>query len=100
MLPHEKFVLRWSSLFLLMCALALSLSGCTTIQPQILSVLYQENLLKKCQETLPRLMGMTGNNLANIVMEYSTLYGNCAARHNQLVDEINKRKELTHDQRK
>ncbi|TNH44434.1 hypothetical protein EP164_05755 [Photorhabdus luminescens subsp. sonorensis] len=65
-----------------------------------MSVLYQENLLKKCQETLPRLMGMTGNNLANIVMEYSTLYGNCAARHNQLVDEINKRKELTHDQRK
>ncbi|WP_074439120.1 hypothetical protein [Photorhabdus australis] len=61
---------------------------------------YQENLLTKCQGRLPRLTGTTGNNLANVIMDYSKLYGNCAARHNQLVDEINKKKELTYEQRK
>ncbi|WP_099125536.1 hypothetical protein [Xenorhabdus stockiae] len=61
---------------------------------------YQENLLKKCQTRLPTLTGTTGNNIANILMDYPALYGNCAARHNQLVDEINKRKEFTHESRK
>ncbi|WP_086110343.1 hypothetical protein [Xenorhabdus vietnamensis] len=61
---------------------------------------YQENLLTKCQERLPRLAGMTGNNLANMVIDYAQIYGHCAARHNQLVEEINKRKEFIHEQRK
>ncbi|CDH32342.1 conserved exported hypothetical protein [Xenorhabdus bovienii str. Intermedium] len=98
--PQEKFVLKWLSLFLLLCALALSLSGCTTRPPTVLSEHYQENLLTKCQGTLPKLTGTTGNNLANVLIESSALYGHCAARHNQLVDEINKRKEITHEQRK
>lgn len=99
MLPPEKYVLRWLSLFLLLCALALSLSGCTTRQPTVLNEPYQENLLTPCQERLPRLAGMTGNNLANILIDYIQLYGHCAARHNQLVDEINKRKELTYERK-
>ncbi|SFN70305.1 hypothetical protein SAMN05421579_11611 [Xenorhabdus japonica] len=98
--PRERFVLKWSSLFLLLCALALSLSGCTTTPPTPSGEPYQENLLKKCQAILPKLTGTTGNNLANILIDYSALYGNCAARHNQLVDEINKRKEFIHEQRK
>ncbi|CDG18543.1 conserved exported protein of unknown function [Xenorhabdus doucetiae] len=93
--PREKFVLKWLSLFLLLCALALSLSGCTTKPPTRLSAPYQENLLTRCPAKLPKLAGTTGNNLVYIIMEYSTLYGTCAARHNQLVDEINKRKEIT-----
>nr|WP_072022056.1 hypothetical protein [Xenorhabdus cabanillasii] len=60
-----------------------------------MSAPYQENLLTRCQDKLPKLTGTTGNNLVYIIMEYSTLYGTCAARHNLLVDEINKRKEIT-----
>nr|WP_232370155.1 hypothetical protein [Xenorhabdus lircayensis] len=60
-----------------------------------MSAPYQENLLTRCQAKLPKLAGTTGNNLVDVVMAYSTLYGTCAARHNQLVDEINKRKEIT-----
>ncbi|WP_071827926.1 hypothetical protein [Xenorhabdus nematophila] len=62
-----------------------------------MSAPYQESLLTKCQGTLPKLTGTTGNNLANILIDYSALYGHCAARHNQLVDEINKRKELHYE---
>ncbi|MCP9267842.1 hypothetical protein M5U04_06935 [Xenorhabdus sp. XENO-1] len=58
---------------------------------------YQETLLTKCPTQLPKLTGATGNNLATVLMDYSALYGNCAARHNQLVDEINKRKELHYE---
>ncbi|WP_099139081.1 hypothetical protein [Xenorhabdus szentirmaii] len=60
---------------------------------------YQENLLTKCPVKLPTLTGTTGNKLAEVIMEYAPLYGTCAARHNQLVDEINQRKELTHERK-
>ncbi|WP_086113982.1 hypothetical protein [Xenorhabdus beddingii] len=76
------------------------MSGCTTRPPTVSNVPYQENLLTKCQDRLPKLAGTTGNNLANIIIDYAALYGHCAARHNQLVDEINQRKEITHEQRK
>ncbi|WP_228864237.1 hypothetical protein [Xenorhabdus sp. PB30.3] len=76
------------------------MSGCTTTPPAPSGEPYQENLLTKCQHQLPKLTGATGNNLATVLMDYSALYGNCAARHNQLVDEINKRKEFTHESRK
>nr|WP_272530657.1 hypothetical protein [Providencia sp. PROV205] len=58
---------------------------------------YQENLLKKCSTKLPELMGTTGKDLSDALTASAILYGQCAARHNQLTDEIRKRKELSHD---
>ncbi|MDM3001268.1 MULTISPECIES: hypothetical protein [Citrobacter] len=52
---------------------------------------YQENLLTKCVTQLPRLRGIQGKDAADILTVYLDLYGQCAARHNQLVDEINLR---------
>ncbi|MEI9881664.1 hypothetical protein V5014_04985 [Atlantibacter hermannii] len=52
---------------------------------------YQENLKTKCQEKLPRIEGKTGQLLAKALLIYQDIYPVCAARHNALVDEINKR---------
>ncbi|ATM78685.1 hypothetical protein CRN79_23890 [Serratia fonticola] len=56
---------------------------------------FQESLLVKCQETLPRVNGVTGKDISEPLLIYLDIYPLCAARHNQLVDEINLRKELT-----
>ncbi|MCK9789693.1 hypothetical protein M1S95_10860 [Providencia rettgeri] len=58
---------------------------------------YQENLLKKCSTDIPRLAGTTGRDISEPLEKMAILYGQCAARHNQLTDEIRKRKELSHD---
>ena len=92
MLPPKKYELKLLSLCLLMCALALSLSACTTTPPPKSDEQYQESLLTKCPGELPVLTGTTGNNLSQALTDFLTLYGNCAARHNQLVDEINIRR--------
>ncbi|EOU4946108.1 hypothetical protein [Enterobacter hormaechei] len=55
---------------------------------------YQENLLTKCAVQLPRLAGTTGRDAAELLTLYLDLYGQCAARHNQLVDEINLRESI------
>ncbi|WP_410742723.1 hypothetical protein [Citrobacter koseri] len=55
---------------------------------------YQENLLTKCVTQLPRLRGTQGKDAADILTVYLDLYGQCAARHNQLVDEINLRESV------
>ncbi|EPP0959641.1 hypothetical protein ACULX3_002270 [Cronobacter turicensis] len=55
---------------------------------------YQENLKTKCSAQLPRLTGTTGRDAAELLTLYLELYGQCAARHNQLVDEINQRETL------
>ncbi|MEA1062781.1 hypothetical protein [Erwinia sp. HR93] len=57
---------------------------------------YQENLLTKCAVQLPRLKGTQGKDAADILTIYPELYGQCAARHNQLVDEIKLRERVTH----
>ncbi|MEX9212846.1 hypothetical protein AB7X03_14200 [Providencia rettgeri] len=74
-----------------MSALALSLSACTTTPPNGLNVPYQANLLNKCPEKLPRLNGQTGKDAGQVLTEYPEIYGDCAARHNQLVTEIKQR---------
>ncbi|WP_439652793.1 hypothetical protein [Providencia manganoxydans] len=58
---------------------------------------YQENLLKKCSTKLPQLTGTTGRDLSIALTDLAFLYGECAARHNVLTDEIKQRKELSHD---
>ncbi|EAB8055721.1 hypothetical protein EXB42_19190 [Salmonella enterica subsp. enterica serovar Agona] len=55
---------------------------------------YQENLLTKCPVHLPRLAGTTGRDAAELLTLYLDLYGQCAARHNQFVDEINLRESV------
>ncbi|MGG5217009.1 hypothetical protein ACQZ19_13725 [Rahnella variigena] len=55
---------------------------------------YQENLLTKCPIKLPRIKGVTGKDIAETLLILTPQYSECAARHNQLVDEINQRKEI------
>ncbi|ECI4314819.1 hypothetical protein DO802_04705 [Salmonella enterica subsp. enterica] len=55
---------------------------------------YQENLKTKCVMQLPRLSGTTGKDAAELLIIYLEIYGQCAARHNQLVDEINLRERI------
>ena len=97
MLPPKKSELKLLSLCLLMCALALSLSACTMTKLPPSSGLYQENLLTKCPETLPRMNGQTGKDVSEPATDLQDMYGNCAARHNQLVDEINIRRNLNNE---
>ncbi|MEZ6877614.1 hypothetical protein [Enterobacter sp. KBR-315C3_2022] len=55
---------------------------------------FQENLLTKCTAQLPRLSGTRGKDAADVLTLYLELYGQCAARHNQLVNEIYLRERL------
>ncbi|HEP0305461.1 TPA: hypothetical protein QIS90_001274 [Providencia rettgeri] len=55
------------------------------------NVSYQANLLKKCPDILPKLEGETGAFAAETLLTMANLYGDCAARHNQLVTEIKQR---------
>ncbi|MGP4140637.1 hypothetical protein [Sodalis praecaptivus] len=57
---------------------------------------YQENLKTKCATQLPRLHGARGKDAAEVLTLYLERYGQCAARHNQLVDEINERENITY----
>jgi hypothetical protein len=73
----------------------MSLSGCITQPSTIPSVPFQENLKRKCPtENLPRIKGNTGADIAVPAIEYQDLYSVCAARHNALIDEINKRESV------
>ena len=91
-----KFVPKWLSRCLPTCACLMILSACTTKPQPAPNVSYQENLLTKCTTQLPRLNGTLGKDVAEIIMIYPGLYGRCAARHNQLVDEINLRESVTY----
>ncbi|WGM06180.1 hypothetical protein QE258_02060 [Arsenophonus nasoniae] len=75
------------------------LSGCITKPPAISNASYQENLLKKCASVLPPLTGKTGRDLSITLTDLAMMYGQCAARHNQLSDEINQRRDLSHEQK-
>lgn len=89
-----KYALKWLSRYLLTFACLLSLSACTTKPPPAPNVRYQENLKTKCAAQLPRLTGTTGRDAAELLIIYLDIYGQCAARHNQLIDEINLRENL------
>ncbi|AVJ18317.1 hypothetical protein CLM71_14815 [Serratia sp. MYb239] len=56
---------------------------------------YQANLLTRCPTTLPRLNSNTGAALTAALEEYRKIYPPCAARHNQLADEIEQRERAT-----
>ena len=80
------------NLYFAMFALLMSMSGCSTTVLNRPNEPYQENLLARCPQDLPRLAGPTGSDF--------DLYVVCAARHNQLVTEIQLRKDVIHEQRK
>ena len=88
MLNHLRSALKCLSPFLPVVACLMSLSACTTMPQPVPNVRYQENLKTKCATQLPRLNGATGKDSAELLTIYLELYGQCAARHNQLVDEI------------
>ena len=89
-----KFARKWLSRCLLTCACLLILSACTTAPSPVPNVRYQENLKTRCATQLPRLNGATGKDAAELLTAYLEIYGQCAARHNQLVDEINLRERV------
>ena len=91
---REKYAPKWLSRYLPMFVCLLSLSACTTTPQPVPNVRYQENLKTKCTAQLPRLTGTKGRDAAELLIIYLDIYGQCAARHNQLVDEINLRENL------
>ena len=91
---QQKSERNWLTRYLITVVFLTILSGCTTT-PQIMpSEPYQENLLTKCPEQLPRLKGVSGKDIAEVLLKITPQYAECAARHNQLIDEINQRKEM------
>lgn len=91
---RERSARKCLSRFLLTGACLMSLSACTTAPSPVPNVRYQENLKTRCATQLPRLNGATGKDAAELLTVYLEIYGQCAARHNQLVDEINLREHV------
>ena len=89
-----KSVRKWLSRCLPISACLMILSACTTMPSPVPNVRYQENLKTKCATQLPRLNGTQGKDAAELLTLYLELYGQCAARHNTLVDEINLREKV------
>ncbi|HFJ0173572.1 TPA: hypothetical protein ACGSXA_002985 [Escherichia coli] len=67
------------------------------MQPVRQNVPYQENLLTKCPEKLPRLQGKTGSDLSAALLLYQDIYPACAARHNTLINEIYLRRKANNE---
>ncbi|UEM40078.1 hypothetical protein DMB82_0003335 [Pectobacterium aquaticum] len=55
---------------------------------------YQANLLTLCPVQFPRLAGNTGQDFDQALRAYRVLYSECAAIHNQLITDINQRREI------
>ncbi|WP_419721238.1 Rz1-like lysis system protein LysC [Pectobacterium versatile] len=72
----------------------MSMSGCSTTAQNGQNVPYQANLLTRCPVQIPRLAGNTGQDFDQALRAYRTLYSECAARHNQLITDINQRREI------
>nr|WP_253537024.1 hypothetical protein [Erwinia aphidicola] len=66
----------------------MTISACSTPPPKRQSVPFQESVIIKCPLQLPRLAGNDGKSAASALLIYLELYSQCAARHNQLIDEI------------
>nr|WP_071789287.1 hypothetical protein [Siccibacter turicensis] len=74
----------------------MSLYGCSMPPQPAPNVPFQENLKTKCPAQLPRINGTSGAYVAGALLDYQILYAECAARHNALADEINKRENIYH----
>lgn len=80
------------AMLLIAIALVLILSSCSTNKQQITNTFYQQNTLTKCVEILPKIESNTANTAAaiqNALIEWRSIYIDCALRHNTLVETIN-----------
>lgn len=68
--------------------LSLSVVGChPNVRDQLISA-NQQTLLVRCPEVLPSEYGKSGSDWINMSKDWSSLYHECATRHNGLVDYI------------
>lgn len=77
-----------SKYVLLLGAILLTLTGCSA-KPEIVPKAIQQNLLAKCPSTLPYDYGTEGSDWMLLAKEWSSIYHECATRHNGLVDVLN-----------
>lgn len=86
--------MKWLSRYLVPFALVMSMCGCSTPPLRGMKPFYQgfqENLLTECPQDLPRLAGNTGSDFDQALRAYSSRYVECAARHNELINNIRQR---------
>lgn len=75
-----------AALFLI--ALVLILSSCSMNNQPNLKKFYQQNTLTKCPELLPRIENNSRLAIQNALIEFRSIYVDCALRHNSLVETI------------
>lgn len=88
---NDKITRKRRPLAMLLIAIALVviLSSCSTNKQQITSKFYQQNTLTKCVEILPKIENNTAAAIQNALIEWRSIYIDCALRHNILVETIN-----------
>ena len=74
--------------YVLMGVFLIVLTGCSA-KPEVVPQATQQNLLTKCPSTLPYDYGTEGSDWMLMAKEWSSLYHECATRHNGLVDVLN-----------
>lgn len=78
--------MKSKSRFIAMFACLLMVSACSGLQPGVKLSASQQNLLKKCPETLPEPTDGTGGALLFNGVSWAYIYHDCMTRHNGLVD--------------
>lgn len=88
---NDKITRKRRPLAMLLIAIALVviLSSCSTNKQQITSKFYQQNTLTKCIEILPKIENNSAAAIQNALIEWRSIYIDCALRHNTLVETIN-----------
>ena len=75
---------------LILIALILILSSCSINNQPNSKKFYQQNTLTKCNESLPRIENNSSLAIQNALIEFRSIYIDCALRHNALVETIEK----------
>jgi hypothetical protein len=74
--------------YVLLGMLLTPLTGCSA-KPEVVPQAIQQNLLTKCPSSLPYDYGTDGSDWVLMAKEWSSIYHECATRHNGLVDILN-----------
>jgi hypothetical protein len=74
--------------YVLLGMLLTSLTGCSA-KPEVSPQVMQQTLLIKCPSTLPYDYGTEGSDWVLMAKEWSSIYHECATRHNGLIDVLN-----------
>ena len=86
--------MKLKSLYIVMFASLLMVSGCSTLLPT--GKPYQENLLSLCPTTLPNLTNpdqATSKEVLLVWSEAGSMYHDCRIRHNGLVEAVRARQD-------